>query len=265
MPCLESDEEEDAPPPPVFTTPTKAISNDGACHAEPDDEGTEEILRRAHMYEDLVLRRTTEDQYELLDVLDLYDAFHHVRRETSWAKFLFGCICKWCCKWTICEHTALLMSVFNPEVQVPAKLVAKTQALCKKCSKVRGTAGPCKVQLLKQIAKQKEESVSKIEYVNAPVPPVPDAPAAAARCGGTSSSGEGHPRSGTAFATGGVLHPSHGKSSVTGFLSEPASPRPAALLILVVAGAPRKSSVFHRPSCHPTMRFILSRIQVSCN
>ena len=37
----ECEEEDDAPLPPAFTTPTKAISNDGACHAEPDAKGTE--------------------------------------------------------------------------------------------------------------------------------------------------------------------------------------------------------------------------------
>ncbi len=104
--------------------------------------------------------------------MDLYESFYYVIRETKWGKFPFGCICKCCCKWTICEHTALLTLVFDPEVQVLSlfKLVAGTLALCKKCSKVRGTAGPRKVRLLKQIAKQKKKSVSKIGYVDVPVP-----------------------------------------------------------------------------------------------
>ena len=37
----EADEERDAPPPPGFSMPTKVNGNDGACHAEPDAEGTE--------------------------------------------------------------------------------------------------------------------------------------------------------------------------------------------------------------------------------
>ena len=121
-----------------------------------------EIVRRAHMYEELIIERTTEDQYKLLDALDLYESFDYVRRETDWGKFPFACICKWCCKWTICEHTGLLTSVFDPEVQVPVTLVAETPALRKKCSKVRGTAGPRRARLLKEIAKQKKKSVSKI-------------------------------------------------------------------------------------------------------
>ncbi len=75
--------------------------------------------------------------------------------------------------------TALLTSVFDPEVQVQVNLVAETPALLKKCSKVRGTAGPCRARLLKEIAKQKKKSASKIGHIDAPVPPVPDAPQAA--------------------------------------------------------------------------------------
>ena len=62
---------------------------------------------------------------------------------------------------------------------MPDTLVAETPALRKKCSKVRGTAGPRRARLLKEIAKQKKKSVSKIGYIDAPVPPVPDPPAAA--------------------------------------------------------------------------------------
>ena len=36
MSCPESGQIDAAPPPPGFTTPTKAIRNDGAGHAEPD-------------------------------------------------------------------------------------------------------------------------------------------------------------------------------------------------------------------------------------
>ncbi len=42
MPRRESEKEDDAPPPPAYTTPTKALGNDGAGHAEPDAEGTED-------------------------------------------------------------------------------------------------------------------------------------------------------------------------------------------------------------------------------
>ena len=41
MPRQESEKDDAATPEPGFSTPTKAICNDGACHAEPDAEGTE--------------------------------------------------------------------------------------------------------------------------------------------------------------------------------------------------------------------------------
>jgi hypothetical protein len=41
MPRRESEGGYPAPPPPGFTTPTKAIRNDGASHADPDAEETE--------------------------------------------------------------------------------------------------------------------------------------------------------------------------------------------------------------------------------
>ncbi len=40
MPGRESEEEDDALSPPALTTQTKADSNDGAGHAEPDAEGS---------------------------------------------------------------------------------------------------------------------------------------------------------------------------------------------------------------------------------
>jgi hypothetical protein len=36
MPCLSDEEDQIAPSPPCFTTPTKAICNEGARHADPD-------------------------------------------------------------------------------------------------------------------------------------------------------------------------------------------------------------------------------------
>ena len=41
MSCQSEEKEDVALSPPGFTTPTKADSNDGACHGEPDAEGTE--------------------------------------------------------------------------------------------------------------------------------------------------------------------------------------------------------------------------------
>ena len=118
-----------------------------------------------------------------MDALDLYESFHYIQRQTSWGRFPWGCICLRCCKWTLCEHTALLTSLYRSDVVVPDNLVAATPALRKKRSKIRGTAGPRRAHLIKEIAKQKKSSTSKIGFVNDPVPPVSDAvPDAVPRC-----------------------------------------------------------------------------------
>jgi len=223
----------------------------------PYQEVRAEIVRRARMYEDLIFERTTEGQYQFLDALDLYESFYYVRRAPEWGgNFPLGCICKWCCKWTICEHTALVRSVFDPEVQVPDTLVAETPALRKKCSKVRGTAGPRRARLLKEIAKQKKKSVSKIGYIDAPVPPVPDPPAA----GRADDGGAAEPPT-VADMPGPAPPPSQSEVYITLPMAHSrvltSSRRPTALPAVI-------SSVFHRPIfCHPTTRYDMTRIQVS--
>jgi hypothetical protein len=213
------------------------------------------------MYEDLILERTTEDQYQFLDALDLYESFYYVRRALEWGGNVpLGCICKWCCKWTICEHTALVRSVFDPEVQVPVTLVAETPALRKKCSKVRGTAGPRRARLLKEIAKQKKKSVSKIGYIDAPVPPVPDAPEAAPAAALPDGGGAAGPLP-VEDIPGPAPTPSQSEVHFTLPMADSlvltSSRRPAALPAVI-------NSVFHRPSfCHPTTRYDMTRIQVS--
>ena len=52
-----------------------------------------------------------------------------------------SCTCKWCCKWTVCEHTGLVASVFSPNYKVPVNLIAETPALRKKTNSIRGLAG----------------------------------------------------------------------------------------------------------------------------
>ena len=52
--------------------------------------------------------------------------------------------------------------------------MAETPSLRKKCNKFRGTAGPRRARILKEIARDKKKSTSKIGFVDEPVPPVPD-------------------------------------------------------------------------------------------
>ena len=90
-----------------------------------------------------------------------------------------SCTCRWCCKWTVCEHTDLVASVFSPKYKVPGKLIAATPALRKKTNSVRGTAGVRRKRLLMEIRQQKAKSTSKLTYMDAPEPRRPMLPSAA--------------------------------------------------------------------------------------
>ena len=91
-----------------------------------------------------------------------------------------GCTCRWCCKWTICEHTALVSYAFSAKYRVPGNLIAATPALRKKTSKVKGLAGGRRKRALAEISKQKAKSASKLTYMDRPEPrcPMVRAPAA---------------------------------------------------------------------------------------
>ena len=88
------------------------------------------------------------------------------------------CTCKWCCKWTVCEHTALLAYVFSPDYEVPEILVAETPALRKKTNSIRGTAGVRRRELIRKIAKNKRQSTNLLEYMDPPVHPAAALPVA---------------------------------------------------------------------------------------
>ena len=81
-------------------------------------------------------------------------------------------------KWTVCEHTVLVASVFSAAYKVPDNLVAETPALRKKTSSIRGTAGLRRKLLIKEISRQKKQSTNKLAYMNKAVHPQP-APAPA--------------------------------------------------------------------------------------
>ena len=81
------------------------------------------------------------------------------------------CNCKWCCKWVICEHTSLVASVFSPAYKIPDNLIAETPALRKKTNSIRGTAGVRRKMLIKDIARQKSATKSKLTYMDPPLSP----------------------------------------------------------------------------------------------
>jgi hypothetical protein len=162
--------------------------------------------------------RAEAAQHGVVAALDIYESFHMVQRQTSWRNkdprvpfsniapeeaedgedvededeneeaeapplIPAGCSCKWCMKWTVCEHTVLVASVFSAAYKVPDKLVAETPALRKKTSSIRGTAGLRRKLLIKEISRQKKQSTNKLAYMNKAVHPQPapaQAPAQAA-------------------------------------------------------------------------------------
>ena len=155
--------------------------------------------------------RAEAAQHGVVAALDIYESFHMVQRQTSWGNkdprvpfsniapeeaedgedvededeneeaeapplIPAGCSCKWCMKWTVCEHTVLVASVFSAAYKVPDNLVAETPALRKKTSSIRGTAGLRRKLLIKEISRQKKQSTNKLAYMNKAVHP-PPAPA----------------------------------------------------------------------------------------
>ena len=63
-----------------------------------------------------------------------------------------------------------MASVFSPAYKVPDKLVAATPALRKKTCSIRGTAGVRRKHLMKELAKAKTKSKSRLTYMNPPAP-----------------------------------------------------------------------------------------------
>ena len=161
----------------------KSIDPEGK---RPLAEVKKKIEKRALQYHALVRQEKMMGEYGLLDALDLYESFNLVQRQASWGQpgkdgkpdegFPWGCLCLRCQKWTLCEHTAIVESLFRADIEVPDNLVAETPSLRKKCNKLRGTAGPRRARILREIAKEKKKSTSKIGFVDEPVPPQPDPP-----------------------------------------------------------------------------------------
>ena len=81
-----------------------------------------------------------------------------------------SCTCKWCCKWTVCEHSTLVASVFSDKYSVPVKRIAETPALRKKTNSVRGLAGPRRRKAILEIQRQKAKTTRKLAYLDQPAP-----------------------------------------------------------------------------------------------
>ena len=152
------------------------------------DEVRAEVKTMTSRYYHLVHADPTTEKHRaevacgLISTLDVYESFHLILKQPTWAaedervklsdeeggeeedegdklprppQTPASCTCKWCCKWTVCQHTSLVASVFSPAYKVPDKLVAETPALRKKTNSIRGTAGLKRKVLVKEIVRQK--------------------------------------------------------------------------------------------------------------
>ena len=147
-------------------------------------------------------KHRAEVERGLISALDVYDAFHFITRQPGMGakdervmlsddeeedeeveedeeededkmpppQIEASCTCRWCCKWTVCEHTGLVATVFSPKYKVPGKLIAATPALRKKTNSVRGLAGLRRKRALMEIRQQNAKSTSKLTYMDAPEP-----------------------------------------------------------------------------------------------
>ena len=64
-----------------------------------------------------------------------------------------------------------MASVFSPVYKVPDNLIAETPALRKKTNSIRGTAGVRRKMLIKEVARQKSATKSKLTYMDPPLSP----------------------------------------------------------------------------------------------
>ena len=171
----------------------------------PIEEVKKEVRGKALRYYNLIITERTKDRHlaeidrGLLSAMDVYESFHQVCRQADWAKLAervelpvdegaevtsprkepppppppqipMACTCKWNYKWTVCEHTGLVAYVFSDEYKVPELLVAATPALRKKTCSIRGTAGVRRKHMMKELAKAKNKSKTRLTYMDPPAP-----------------------------------------------------------------------------------------------
>jgi hypothetical protein len=70
-----------------------------------------------------------------------------------------------------CEHVLLICATFDTTVQVPTNWVAETLELCKKTDCLLGTAGPRRAATISAMAKDKDNSVLKLSYLDQSIVP----------------------------------------------------------------------------------------------
>ena len=140
----------------------RAVDPDGSKTAE---QLRDEILPLAKDYQNIVIRRALPDTMDVADALRIYSDFHLVSPAPGWGDIPLSCSCPDSHKNCVCEHTALLASVYDSEIFVPDALVADSPSKRKKTRLGRGVAGSRRNRIL-AAREEKTYAESKIPYLS---------------------------------------------------------------------------------------------------
>jgi hypothetical protein len=80
--------------------------------------------------------------------IKVYCNFKLLWEAPSWGPVPMSCTCKTCLGHGLCADTLLLVSLFDPKVQVPKWLIGATVSNRKKCKLITGAAGRRKMCLI---------------------------------------------------------------------------------------------------------------------
>jgi hypothetical protein len=100
-------------------------------------------------------------------LLDLYETHHMLTRATNWGPPVeMSCTCLKDYKDCICPHGSLIASIWDASIRVPDEYIAAEPSARKKAKMIKGTAGPRRARLLKEIEADKGKTKSKIKYMD---------------------------------------------------------------------------------------------------
>jgi hypothetical protein len=84
------------------------------------------LLLHMLAYRALVLLDNVEPGMTVKKALAIYRKWHVLHRQPTWGEVPFSCSCKNCFANCICRDTALLASLFDQEVRLPADQITAT-------------------------------------------------------------------------------------------------------------------------------------------
>jgi hypothetical protein len=90
------------------------------------EEVLAELSALKESYVVMVFNNRYPDDMNVTECLDIYESFHHMERNATWAAVPWPCSCTSShadCA-TVCKHGALLTAVFDPKIKVPKEFLA---------------------------------------------------------------------------------------------------------------------------------------------